>query len=194
MAGKQARVPKGRHEGGRYARTLGEVYAATADLDDEYEDEIPLHASDDGGDDPAWRPLKYYDGSYEITGAKVIDPRPLADRIHGWLDAKLKGDDTGNPYYRDGRRYRRVVGVRASAHRRWLADRERSANGDEEALRRAVARQRAEAAAEHGACERAHDPFHGLSDDERHARMTWSLHEEAVARGDTESPFHDMNI
>ena len=48
--------------------------------------------------------------------------------------------------------------------------------------------------AERGACERAHDPFHGLSDDERHARMTWSLHEEAVARGDTENPFYDMNI
>lgn len=192
MAGKQARVPRGRHEGGRYARTLGEAYAATADLDDT--DEIPLHASDDERGDPAWRPLKYYDGSYEITGAKVIDPRPLADRIRGWFDAKLKGDDTGNPYCRDGRRYRRVVGVRASAHRRWLADRERSANGGEEALRRAVARQRAEAAAEREACERAHDPFHGLSGDERHARMTWSLHEEAVARGDTGSPFHDMNV
>lgn len=192
MAGKQARVPRGRHEGGRYARTLGEAYAATADLDDA--DEIPLQASGDGGDDPAWRPLKYYDGSYEITGAKVIDPRPLADRIRGWFDAKLKGDDTGNPYCRDGRRYRRVVGVRASAHRRWLADRERSANGGEEALRRAVARQQAEAAAEREACERAHDPFHGLSGDERHARMTWSLHEEAVARGDTGSPFHDMNV
>ena len=59
MAGKQARVPKGRREGGRYARTLGEAYAATADLDDEYEDGVPLHASDDGGDGPAWRPLKY---------------------------------------------------------------------------------------------------------------------------------------
>lgn len=192
MNGKQARVPKGRRGGGRYARTLGEAYAATADLDDA--DEAPPHTSDDGGDDTAWRPLKYYDGSYEITGAKVIDPRPLADRIRGWLDAKLKGDDTGNPYYRDGRRYRRVVGVRASTHRRWLADRERSANGGEEALRRAVARQRAEAAAEREAYERAHDPFHGLSDDERHARMTWSLHEEAIARGDTGSPFYDMNI
>lgn len=193
MNGRQARVPKGRREGGRYARTLGESYAATADLDDD-EDEAPPHTFDDGGGRTAWRPLKYYDGSYEITGAKVIDPRPLADRIRGWLDAKLKGDDTGNPYCRDGRRYRRVVGVRASAHRRWLADRERSKDGGEEALRRAVARQRAEAAAEREAYERAHDPFRGLSDDERHARMTWSLHEEAVARGDTESPFYDMNI
>lgn len=192
MNGKQARVPKGRREGGRYARTLGESYAATADLDDD-EDEVPPHTFDDGGGDTAWRPLKYYDGSYEITGAKVIDPRPLADRIRGWLDAKLKGDDTGNPYCRDGRRYRRVVGVRASAHRRWLADRERSKDGGR-ALERAVARQRAEAAAEREAYERAHDPFSGLSDDERHARMTWSLHEEAVARGDTESPFYDMNI
>lgn len=192
-AGRQARVPKGRREGGRYARTLGETYAATADLDDD-EDEAPLHAPDDEGDDTAWRPLKYYDGSYEITGAKVIDPRPLADRIRGWLDAKLKGDDTGNPYCRDGRRYRRVVRVRAPAHRRWLADRERSADGGEEALRRAVTRQRSEAAVEREAYERDHDPFRGLSDDERHARMTWSLHEEAVARGDTESPFYDMGI
>lgn len=192
MNGKQTRVPKGRRGGGRYARTLGEAYAATADLDDD-EDEVPPHTSDDGGGDTAWRPLKYYDGSYEITGAKVIDPRPLADRIRGWLDAKLKGDDTGNPYCRDGRRYRRVVGVRTSAHRRWLADRERSKDGGR-ALERAVARQRAEAAAEREAYERAHDPFSGLSDDERHARMTWSLHEEAVARGDTESPFYDMNI
>lgn len=191
MNGKQARVPKGRREGGRFARTLGESYAATADLDDE--DEVPPHTFDDGGGGTAWRPLKYYDGSYEITGAKVIDPRPLADRIRGWLDAKLKGDDTGNPYCRDGRRYRRVVGVRTAAHRRWLADRERSKDGGR-ALERAVARQRAEAAAEREAYERAHDPFSGLSDDERHARMTWSLHEEAIARGDTESPFYDMNI